>query len=143
VVEPNEAFGEMLSAFPAEVQAVAHRLREVILSLHPDAHEVVWRVERSAGYGLGPRKMQDQYAYLRPHARHVNLGFMRGAVLPDPEGLLQGTGKALRHVKVRDPGEAEHPALRALLEAARLERQTALAEQRGPAPSRRSGGPVS
>lgn len=50
--------------------------------------------------------------------RHVGVEFYRGASLPDPTGLLEGTGKNLRHVKVRTLAEARSPALRALVEAA-------------------------
>ena len=58
------------------------------------------------------------FGYTSVHAAHVNVGFYRGAELPDPAGLLQGTGKRMRHVKLR-PGEAidEH-ALEQLIEAA-------------------------
>ena len=38
--------------------------------------------------------------YVSAHARHVNLGFHRGAELTDPTGLLEGTGKGMRHVKL-------------------------------------------
>lgn len=49
---------------------------------------------------------------------HVNVGFFRGADLPAPRGLLQGTGQSMRHVKIR-PGEPlDGQALEALIEAA-------------------------
>lgn len=37
------------------------------------------------------------------HQAHVSVGFFRGAELPDPEGLLEGKGRFMRHVKVRPP----------------------------------------
>ena len=43
--------------------------------------------------------------YLADHSKHVNLGFYEGAHLPDPDGLLEGTGKNLRHVKVRSAAD--------------------------------------
>jgi len=49
----------------------------------------------------------EPFCYVVGYAKHVNLGFCDGASLPDPEGLLEGTGKAMRHVKIR-PG-AEFP----------------------------------
>ena len=55
---------------------------------------------------------------MRPSASHVNVGFFHGAALPDPACLLQGTGKFMRHVKLR-PGTATNPAaLSELIEAA-------------------------
>jgi hypothetical protein len=49
---------------------------------------------------------------------HVTFGFLRGTSLPDPAGLLEGTGKNLRHVKLRTAEDVRTPALRKLIEAA-------------------------
>src|SRR5690606_41229841 len=46
------------------------------------------------------------FAYVNAFKSHVNVGFFRGAELPDPEGLLEGTGKLMRHVKLRP---SDHP----------------------------------
>jgi hypothetical protein len=54
---------------------------------------------------------------LIPHSAHVNVQLADGADLPDPTGIVEGTGKRIRHVKVRDMTEAARPALRALIEA--------------------------
>jgi hypothetical protein len=44
------------------------------------------------------------FAYVNAFKAHVNVGFFRGAAIADPEGLLEGTGKFMRHVKLR-PGD--------------------------------------
>jgi len=49
---------------------------------------------------------------------HVVFGFMRGAVLRDPQKLLEGTGKYLRHVKLRSVADVRQPAVRRLLQQA-------------------------
>src|SRR5579859_5838567 len=55
---------------------------------------------------------------------HVTFIFLRGAALPDPEGLLEGTGKSVRHVKVRTATDVKRPALKKLIvEAARLNKR--------------------
>jgi hypothetical protein len=54
-----------------------------------------------------------------------NLGFYRGATLEDPAGLLEGSGKGLRHIKLRSVEEASAPAVIALLRQAIGERQRA------------------
>jgi hypothetical protein len=55
---------------------------------------------------------------------HVIFGFMRGAVLRDPAKLLEGTGKHLRHVKLRSAADVRRPQVRVLLkEAAKLNRR--------------------
>ena len=112
--------------YKRQQQDLARRLRTLIYDVHPDAVEVAWPNQGIAGYGVGPKKMSEHYAYIAPKSKHVNLGFMYGAALDDPDGLLEGTGKKLRHVKVRSVEEAERPALRRLLERAVAERRTAL-----------------
>ena len=55
---------------------------------------------------------------------HVTFIFLRGAALPDPEGLLEGTGKHVRHVKVRTMADVKKPALKKLIvEAAKLNKR--------------------
>jgi len=68
-------------------------------------------------YGVGAG-MAAQICYIAPLKDRINLGFNRGAVLPDPDGLLEGTGKLLRHIKVKKADLLAKPALRALIEAA-------------------------
>jgi len=55
---------------------------------------------------------------------HVTFIFLRGAALPDPEGLLEGTGKSVRHVKVRTTADVKKPGLKKLIvEAAKLNKR--------------------
>lgn len=55
--------------------------------------------------------------YIADHTAHVNLGFYEGAHLADPDGVLEGTGKALRHAKVRTKADLT-PALARVVKAA-------------------------
>ena len=55
--------------------------------------EVVRLGDRAATYGVGPKKMSEHFCYIAPQKYYVNLGFMYGADLPDPNGLLEGSGK--------------------------------------------------
>lgn len=58
------------------------------------------------------------FAYVDAFKAHVNVGFFHGAELADPHGLLEGTGKFMRHVKIRGDGEVDRVALARLIEAA-------------------------
>ena len=120
------SFDDLLSMTEAPLRPVVRALRVMVLEVHAGACEVVRLGDRAATYGVGPRKMIDGYAYILPHAAWVNLGLYRGAELPDPEGLLEGTGARMRHVKVRSVDDARRPALRALVAAAWAERRGAL-----------------
>ena len=77
-----------------------------------------WPRQNVVGYGVGQKKISEHFCYIALHKDHINLGFNQGADLPDPAGLLQGPGKALRHTKITEPDDLEQPALRTLLEAA-------------------------
>ena len=55
---------------------------------------------------------------------HVTFAFMRGAALPDPEKLLEGTGKGVRNVKLRSVADVKRPGVKKLiLEAVRLNKK--------------------
>jgi hypothetical protein len=53
-----------------------------------------------------------------PHKHHVTVGFYDGASFPDPSGLLEGSGKRHRHVKIRDVAQLSDPAFSRLVELA-------------------------
>jgi hypothetical protein len=108
-------FDEVVANATPEVGEMVEFLRNLIIELHPDTVEVPRPGERSLGYGIGPKKMSEAYAYLMPQTDYVNLGFYHGASLKDPEGLLEGTGKGLRHVKVYDLEQAGQLAVRQLI----------------------------
>jgi hypothetical protein len=58
------------------------------------------------------------FAYVDAFTAHVNVGFFLGARLDDPEELLQGTGKYMRHVKLRPGGHLAGTALARLIQSA-------------------------
>lgn len=58
------------------------------------------------------------FGYVDAFRAHVNIGFYQGASLPDPAGLLEGSGKRMRHVKLRWGAPVDDAALAALIQAA-------------------------
>jgi hypothetical protein len=58
------------------------------------------------------------FAYVNVFRRHVNVGFFNRRALADPAGLLQGTGKYMRHVKLKPGSEVDEEALDGFIEAA-------------------------
>lgn len=116
-------FDELLAGVEPDLVAIAVRLRDLIREVDPGTVETVRLGDNAATYGVGPRKMTDGYAYLMPRRGYMTLGFYQGAMLADPDRLLEGTGKGLRHVKVRSLAEVDRPALRALVAAALARRK--------------------
>jgi hypothetical protein len=111
-------FEDAVAKAEPEARALAHQLRALVIKVMPEVVEVPWPKMRMASYGVGPKKKTEHFCYISAQKNDVNLGFYCGAELPDPDGLLQGTGKLLRHVKIREPRELRNPALRKLLKTA-------------------------
>lgn len=105
------------------LRPVCDALRELIAAQHTAFVEVVWPKLKIASYGVGPKKNTQHYAYIAVQPSHINLGFYHGASLHDPAGLLEGNGKALRHVKMRNLTDAHTDALADLLRQAIRDRQ--------------------
>jgi hypothetical protein len=58
------------------------------------------------------------FGYVNSFKAHVNVGFFRGAEIADPEGLLEGTGKFMRHVKLSPESDVNVTALKMLIKSA-------------------------
>ncbi len=114
---------DLLQITAESFQPIVMALREIVYDIAPNVCEEVRLGDRAASYGVGPRKMIDGYAYIMPHNAWVNLGFYQGVDLADPEGLLEGTGAKMRHVKIRSLDDARRPEIRALIMAAIAKRQ--------------------
>jgi len=108
---------QLLEAFSEDVRMLALRTRDVVLEEFPNALVKVrggWKVMT-----FGPNhKMTELVCVISPQRAWVNLGFARGATLPDSEGMLEGTGKGTRHVKIRKPEQLDDQAFRTLPRAA-------------------------
>ncbi len=93
-------FEEVISQFEKLIAEISKKLRDLIAKNYPGVIEVVWKQQKIIGYGIGPKKMSEHFTYIAPFKKHVNLGFYYGSELTDPQKLLGGTGKKLRHVKI-------------------------------------------
>lgn len=116
-------FQDLLDVSPQKLQPAMQRMRSIILEVYPESHEIVRIGEKSATYGIGPKKNSETFVYILPYKNWFNLGFMFGADLLDPQSLLEGSGKKLRHIKIGTLAECEKKEIRDLIEAALDERQ--------------------
>lgn len=101
---PPEA---LLEDFPPPMQAIAHRLRTIVLRTVPDAIERVRPGWRLIGYDVPVGRRAAYFAYVAPEVEHVHLGFEHGWAMRDPNRLLLGAGitKQVRWLTFR-PGDA-------------------------------------
>ena len=101
----------------AQIQAISRALRALTRAVTTEATEILRASENHIAYCLGP-SLRARVTYICPMPAYVRLGFDYGGSLEDPDALLQGAGKRMRHVKVATPAAAENPALARLLAAA-------------------------
>lgn len=129
-VNTSGTFGDAIAESGQQAKRLARAVRKLVSEICPDVVEVPWPRQRVVGYGVGPRKKTEHFCYIATYDTHVNLGFNYGLDLPDPAGLLEGTGKAFRHVKIQSLEGITRPALRELIKAAINERKNALRKGR-------------
>jgi hypothetical protein len=113
----------LLADRPATIQSVARALRDVIREEFPDVVESVDFGNKLLAFGASMR-MRDLMFAVAPHGAHVNLQLADGVDLPDPTGIVEGTGKRIRHVKVRSVEQARSAAVRELVGAQMGARRT-------------------
>lgn len=111
-VERDPAIDRWMKAHAGELGAIAQEWFEVIRQCGDEVRELLHDGCPTACLGDAP------FAYVGVYTAHVNVGFFHGASLPDPSRLLQGTGKFMRHVKLRPGAPANAAALHRLIEAA-------------------------
>jgi hypothetical protein len=107
---------------PPELADVAEKLRALVKRVVKDTKESVnpWKIPTFESNG--------PMCFFMVGKNHVTFGFLRGTSLPDPTGLLEGTGKNLRHVKVKSVDDLKKPALKKLiLAAAKLNKKEPMA----------------
>lgn len=113
----NTDLDDFLAPYTPAVQDLARRARELVLAVMPDAIEQFDPSARLIGYGFD-RTYRGLICGIALQRGYINLMFARGTELPDPTGLLTGTGKRARHVKIQQPADLAAPGLLVLLEAA-------------------------
>jgi len=117
----------LLERHSPAVREVFHALRALVRDVMPDAVEQLDLPDRVLAFGFGPPggvRLRGLAVGLIPHAAHVNVQLADGALLPDAAGIVEGTGKRIRHVKCRTLEDVARPDLRALLEEQASRRRT-------------------
>ena len=116
---PDRQLLDYLAAYDPHLSDLTLALREVVLEEAPEAIESIAKGYALAiGFSFTGKPLKDGFCHIVTYSSHVNLGFNRGASLPDPNGILVGKGKAIRHITIRDQNQLEHPAIRRYLQAA-------------------------
>jgi hypothetical protein len=124
-VKRSRAVSAWFEAGPAELRSIAHEWFVAVRDCGDDVRELLHD-------GCPTACVEDvAFAYVNSFKSHVNVGFYYGAQLDDPAGLLQGSGKRMRHVKLVPGAAIDDAALRALIEAAYAQVTAGIAAERG------------
>lgn len=112
-----------MRAHRGELGAIARRWFDVIRSCGDDVRELL--------HDGHPTACVDDaaFAYVNAFKAHVDVGFFRGAELADPEALLEGSGRFMRHVKLRPAEGVDERALEGLIQAAYADIKGRLADE--------------
>jgi hypothetical protein len=111
-LERDPAIHQWMKNHQGELGAIAERWFEVMRNCGDEVRELMHDGCPVACLGDAP------FAYVNVFRAHVNVGFFQGASLPDPAGLLEGTGRFMRHVKLRPGTNVNTAALHRLIEIA-------------------------
>ena len=118
--QPLPALLEFLKPYDREVQKLALDLRTLVLEEMAPCHENIYDAYSAVAIGYGPSdRLSDGVFHIAVYGKGVNLGFNHGASLADPAGILEGSGKQIRHLKIRTPADLKRPELRDYIRRAR------------------------
>ena len=121
----DPAIDAWMRARPQDLAAIAQPWFECMRRCGDDVRELLHDGHPTACVG------DAAFGYVNAFTAHVNVGFFRGAELADPAGLLEGTGKFMRHVKLRPGAPVDAAALQALIATAHADMRARVAAEAG------------
>jgi hypothetical protein len=116
---PQRRLASFIGKFSPEVAHVARAARARIRKLVPGAFELVYDNYNALAIGFGPtERASDAIMSIALYPRWVSLFFLHGAQLPDPQGLLRGSGSRVRHIVLERAAILDTAPMRALVRTA-------------------------
>ncbi len=116
---PDRQLLDYLAAYDPHVASLFLALREIVLEEAPAAIESMsMGYALAIGFSFTGKPLKDGFCHIVACKSWVNLGFNRGALLPDRSKILLGTGKLIRHLTFRTHDDLERLVVRRYLQAA-------------------------
>ena len=110
----------IIRRLPPEMARLTRAVLTKMRRLHPGATELVYDKPRSLVIGFcSTERASSVINSVGVYRKWINLYFFEGDSLPDPEGLLQGSGSTVRSIRITDAATLDRPAIRQLIAAAR------------------------
>ncbi len=111
---------DFLMPFDDAIVSLTQELRSYLTNETKPKYELVGDSTISVNIGYGfTQKAWDCFCAIIVYSKHINISFPSGAFLSDPQSLLQGTGKRIRHLKITDINDMKAPAFRNILTEAK------------------------
>src|SRR5260370_23579715 len=105
-----------LDAYMPEVAEIARKALMKLRKRLPFATEMVYDNYNALACGFGPSaRVSDVIFSIAVYPKHVNFFFLQGAKLPDPDGLLQGEGSRVRHIRLEDEKTLDRSDVKAMM----------------------------
>ena len=119
VPPPAPAYLKFLAAYESRITPLALATRKLVLEEAPDSIELLYDAYNAvaAGYSFTGRP-SDAFIHIAAYAHWVNLGFNRGSELDDPQRVLQGSGRWVRHVRISELEDVDNRLVRGFVKAA-------------------------
>ena len=90
-------------------------LRTYILGIQPNSNELLYHTHALTSLYSVSEKMSDAFCMIPIYSNHLNLGFNKGTLLKDPQNLLQGTGKWIRHIPIKSENDFKNQSVQELI----------------------------
>jgi hypothetical protein len=117
--QPDRRLLNCLAPYDPRIANLALALREIVLEEAPEAIEsLVNGYAVAIGFSFTGKPLKDGFCHVVTYKNCVNLGFNRGALLADPDGVLEGSGKLIRHFRVHNHDALDRPLIRRFVRAA-------------------------
>ena len=121
-VARDPAVDDWLREHSDDLGAIAGRWFDVMRNCGDDVRELIHD-------GMPTACVEDAaFCYVNAFTAHVNVGFFLGAHIADPQSLMEGTGKFMRHVKLRPDRDVDEAALEKLIEVSYTDMKARLQE---------------
>jgi hypothetical protein len=129
----NPDLERFLKSYSPEVAKLFMATRRVVLDAAPNCTEMVYDAYSAVATAYTfTGRFKEAFCHIAAYTRYVNLGFNRGAELADPKGLLAGTGKRIRHIRIESPEDLRAPHIKKFLAAAVKAARSKITEPSGP-----------
>ena len=119
VTSPEEQLNGFIDKFTPEVAELARACLTNVRARMPGAIQMVYDNYNALAIGFSPNdRSSDAILSIVLYPRWVNICFLQGAAMPDPNGLLQGSGNVVRNIRVNHASDLDDPAVGALISTA-------------------------